>query len=592
VLFPSVVHIESESSPTEVMQILGKGDPAPSPRGVSGDGFLVSANQMLVRIKERTAELTGDVAFRFGQNELFAEQAFLGWGEKLRDIEWGELHGAVVGNTPDGAVGCERAEYGEGRLVLQGEPLLIRGFAELGAGGLPSGGTQVTSWPTLESSFDSARRERGRATFFGDRERFFVLRSAARYLGFTTLSAKKMAYEEGFDRFSATGSVVLSLSGLAGMAGSSPDANSMVLADSLDVDLDAKRALFAGGVLVTQSENSISASTLAVRAKSLYKGDVQMESLDFGGSVEARVLSPDASEEPGGDAELRVVRLQAKRLFVDVSGAEVHCSGEVSIQSQDQALSCLELQMTFLENMSGIERLVAMKRVVLESQGRIATGGKFVFDGVQKVAELTRQPKIWYGENVILGRKVSYELETGILSVIDRVSGVFYSEKELEIGQHGEDDQERTIEDESTPSLSESIRQPGKVELSADRLDYSEKTMEGCYSGGVEVRKGEAVFSADSVEMIGDPASGKIRTLEANGNVRVKDGLRILRAEQAIYYDDEQKVVLLGSPKVYEFGKIITRGSTVTLYLDRREYEIQGEDETKIKTTFFLPEKQ
>jgi len=591
VLFPSVVHVESESSPTEVMQLLGEKDQAPSSQEALEDGFLLRANRMLVRIKEKTAELTGDVAFRLGQNELFADRALFGWREELREIEWGELGGAVVVKTPNGAVGCDRAEYRDGRLVLQGRPLLVHDFARLGAvgGDHSADATQAASWPTLWSSFEIDRRERGRASFFGARERFSMLRSAARYLGCSTLSAEKMIYEEGFDRFSATRTVILSLCGLGSLAGSVTGASSRVLAHSLDVDLDAKRALFAGGILVTQGQNSVSARTLTVRMKGLEESNVQIESLDFGGSVEARVLSPDASEGPDGDEGLRLVRLHAKRLSVDSSVGEVHCSGDVSIHSQDQALSCRELQMTFLEGMSGIERLVARERVVLESQGRIATGGKFVFDGVHKIAELTRQPKVWYGENVILGRKVSYDLETGDISVIDRVSGVFYSEKELKVGQNGEGGQEHAVKDEGHLSLSESIRRPGKVELSADRLDYNEKTMEGCYSGGVVVRKGEAIFSADSVKMIGDPASGKIETLEAHGNVRVQDGLRVLRAERAIYHGEEQKVVLFGSPKVYEFGKIITRGSRVTLYLGKKEYEIQGEGETKIKTTFFLP---
>ncbi len=594
ILFPSVIHVESDSSPTEVMQLLGDEDRAPSSQEALEEGFLLKANRMLVRISEKTAELTGDVAFRLGENELFAELALFGWGKKLREIEWGKLDGVVVVKTPDGAVGCEQAEYRDGRLVLQGKPLLVHDFDRLGAAGRDhsADGTQQGPWPTPWSSFESGRKERGRASFFGARDRFTVLRSAARYLGCSTLSAEKMIYEEGFGRFSARGSVILSLSGSAGMAESAPVTCSRVLAHSLDVDLDAKRAHFAGGTVLTHGQNSISANTLSAGMKSMGRGDVQIESLDFGGSVEARVLSPDRSKGPDTDARLRLVRLHAQELSVDTSGGEVHCSGDVSIHSQDQALSCQELQMTLSEGMSGIERLVARESVVLETQGRMATGGKFVFDGLRNVAELTRQPKVWYGENVILGRKVFYDLQTGNLSVIDRVNGVFYSEKELGVGQKGEGGQEHTSENEATLSLSDSIRRPGKVELSADRLDYNEKTMEGSYSGGVVVRKGEAVFSADSIKMIGDPASGKIETLEARGNVRVQDGLRVLRAERAIYYDDEQKVVLFGSPKVYEFGKIITRGTLVTLYLKKKEYEIKGEDETKIKTTFFVPEKR
>jgi lipopolysaccharide transport protein LptA len=354
--------------------------------------------------------------------------------------------------------------------------------------------------------------------------------------------------------------------------------------------------------------------------KNMTKDDFQaahtigVGALDFRGAVLARVWAPDVSEGPTGRVEKsvaagpRLVRLRAESLSVDANAGEVHCSGDVSVRSQEldrsrvRSLDCQELQMSLLEGMTGIKQVVATDRVVLESQGRIATGGKLVFDGVRNVAELTRQPKVWYGENVILGRKVSYNVETGIFSVLDDVRGEFYTEKELKVADNRGGEQAsksqaskigaRTLEEEASLSLSESIRRPGKIEFSADKLDYNEKTMEGSYSGGVVIRKGEAVFSADSIKMVGNPVSGSIETLLAQGNVRVQDGARVLLADQATYYNDEQKVVLLGSPKVFEFGKIITRGAVVTLYLGKKEFEIEGQDEAKIKTTFFLPKKK
>lgn len=597
VLFPSLVYIESESSPVEVMQLLGTANCRPSTANLE-EGFLLQANKMLVRIGEKTAELTGDVAFRLGQNEFFADRASFGWGEKLQEIEWGELDGTIVVKTPDGVVGCSKAEYRGGRLVLEGRPQIVHDFARLGNAGTERSADRAHAGPcpTLWSSFSSLGRGRGQAALFGTREQFDLLQAAAHYLGCSTLSADRIVGEESFDEVLATGSVILSLCGLGGMSTSAPGTNSTIRAESLDIDVDASSAHFSGGVLLIQGQNAISASTLTVRMKNPGKADFQVGALDFRGTVLSRVWAPDVFEGHTGEAGPRLVQLSAESLSVDATGGEVRCSGDVSFRSRDQSLDCQELQMSLLEGMSGIRQLVATDRVVLESQGRIATGGKLVFDGLRNVAELTRQPKVWYGENVILGRKVSYNIKTGIFSVFDDVRGEFYSEKELRVadnrgGAQASKIRGHSLEEQASLSLSESIRRPGKVEFSADKLDYNEKTMEGTYAGEVVIRKGEAVFSADSVRMVGDVGSGSIQTLEAQGNVRVQDGTRVLRAEQATYYDDEQKVVLLGSPKVFEFGKMITRGAVVTLYLGRKEYEIEGEDEAKIKTTLFLPGK-
>jgi len=591
IFFPSVVHIESESSPAQLMRLFADDDKMSSSLDALEDGFMLTASQMLVRTKERTADLSGDVTLKLGENELFAEELHFGWKEKVQEIEWGEMGGFVVAKTPDGAMGCDLAEYRDARLVLRGDPLLIRDFVRLDRVGKGySTADDQRQWPALMSSLMDGSREYGRTLLYGTREKFTVLRSAARYLGCTTLSGEEMIYTKSPEQFLIRDNVALTLCDMPGIAVEASGATLKVVAELLVFDMKTKRALFTGDIHVLSNENSISASTLAVKMRDSSDGGIEVESLDFDGLVEARIWAPDSSSESSQDGGPRLVELHADRLSIDANAGEVQCSGNVSIHSEDRSLSCQELKMTLLKGMTGIKQLVAREHVVLEGQGRMATGGKLVFNGEREVAELTRQPKVWYGDNVILGRKVAYNLKTGNLSVIDRARGVFYNEEELEVEGIDEGAEDGNTGGRSALSLSESIRRPGMVELSADRLDYNENTMEGSYSGNVVIRKGDAVFSADSVKMKGNVTSGEITSLEAVGNVRVQDGARVLLAERAVYYDDEQKVMLFGNPKVYEFGKMITRGAVVTLYLGRKEYEIKGEEDAKIKTTLFIPE--
>ena len=93
------------------------------------------------------------------------------------------------------------------------------------------------------------------------------------------------------------------------------------------------------------------------------------------------------------------------------------------------------------------------------------------------------------------------------------------------------------------------------------------------------------------MKLNGDPTTGEIRSIEASGNVRIEDGDRVGIADSAIYYAAEQKIVLSGDPKVYEFGKAVMGGYKITLDLDKKQYFVDGESDRAIKTTFFIPKK-
>ncbi|MBN1593455.1 MAG: LPS export ABC transporter periplasmic protein LptC, partial [Candidatus Coatesbacteria bacterium] len=591
VFFPSRIYLTGNSTPTRLLNLLSNDD-APSGSGEAlEDGFYLTADQMLFGAKTRVAELNGDISIESGDYEVHAEQLKLGWKEEPREIEWGELHGLVLVKTADGSIGCDYAEYKEGLLRLKGMPLFIRDFDRLE--GLfeddCSKGTSEPHWATIFSSLMSEKEADGEVSFYGTRARFFMFRSAASYLGCTTLSGREFRFEEEPGRLHVIDDVDLTLSDIPGIADSSSERSVHITSDSLDYDTKAKGALFTGDVNVRSLSDSIDSDTLFIKLADSGDEGVQVESLEFDGSVEALLSIP--SDSPESDGEPRIAYLSSDRLTIDTATREAVCSSNVSMHSEDRSLSCDELRLTMSEGMSDVEELVASGEVVLESEGRIATGGKLVYDVNRETAELTRQPKVWYGENVMLGRKVVYDLKTGNLGLVDSVRGVFYNEKELELGSMGDDAGGNDNRDGSEFSLSDSIRRPGKVELSADKLDYNDETMEGTYSGNVVVRKGDAIFNADSVRMVGDAATGEVQTLEAIGDVRVQDGNRVLRADRATYYESDQKVVLDGSPKIYEFGKIITRGAVVTLHLGSKEYEIQGDDDARIKTTLFVPEK-
>lgn len=585
ILFDHGIQLISEASTNSIRDLVGTATGSEASIEAPPGKLSLKCDRMMVWIDQKSADLSGDVAFQLGDHELFAENVKVAWRDRLSDIDYGHLSGVVVARTKEATIGCSDAEYSEGTLTLKGEPFLIHEFDKLTQpeqDGDPN--LRADAWPESAGAFDLHETGKQHPFLFGTREKFFLFRSAAEFLDCDTLSADTMRYTREPGQFLATGSVILTLGGVASTQQATGSCNQKIRAASLQSDLGTKETVFSGGVRLTADENSISSNTLRVTARPTDSGDLQLNSLVFDGEITAKAAAQAEEGDTSQAGKLRTMHLQCQRLEIDVDDGTALCSGAVSASSEDLALTCEELTLGLDDGMANIGNLEARRDVVLESQGRIATGGKLHYDEKQKTAVLTREPKIWYGDNVIWGRKVVYELESGNLSVVDGVKGLFYTKEGASDKKTEEHDESQLLQ------ASESLRKPGKVELTADRLDFNQQTLEGSYTGAVVIRKGNAVFSAESVQMKGDPVSGKIETIEAQGDVRVQEGARVGRADRAVYNEAEQSVSLYGDPKVYEFEKVITTGEVITLRLGDRSCSIDGNESQRIKTTFFLPE--
>ncbi|MCD6328438.1 hypothetical protein J7M28_12925, partial [bacterium] len=596
VVFDSGITIISRSS-------LGRlADPngAEASESVDGSGrdeqIYLTADRMEAYLKDKRALFSGAVSMGVDDKWLFAEQIELGWQGKLNEIEWGEARGVVVAQSGDSALGCQEAVYRDGKLVLRGDPLVVRGFDKLATTGReegPPGSRSRRSWPLWPADWQRYIEPNVPNFLFGVREKFFIFGTSAAYLGCDTLSASKMDYEQHSGRFIAIGEVRLALGELMQRSQKTSEMEGgVVLSDELQFDVGAQEALFSGDVRLRAGQNQVNSEALTVKMRGDENEQLEIDALVFEGGVTASADVPTNNEDEKveGAKQFQHVEMTSKRLMLDANGA-AQLDDDVNISSEDKSLQCDTLQLTWDSKTMQILRLEAEDNIVLESEGRIATGGKLIYDGNRERAELTRQPRVWFGDNVMMGRKLTYDVASGNMSFVDAVRGVFYSQKGLSVGDKTKDDDKGEDGPESMFKLSDSLSQPGKVELRADALDYNEKSMIGTYYGDVTVQKDEALFSADEVKLNGDPTTGEIRSIEASGNVRIEDGDRVGIADSAIYYAAEQKIVLSGDPKVYEFGKAVMGGYKITLDLDKKQYFVDGESDRAIKTTFFIPKK-
>ena len=77
--------------------------------------------------------------------------------------------------------------------------------------------------------------------------------------------------------------------------------------------------------------------------------------------------------------------------------------------------------------------------------------------------------------------------------------------------------------------------------------------------------------------------SDKVDRIEVEGNVRITQREKMATSDRAFYYHSEQKIVLIGNPKLYQ-GNDVVAGRLVTFYLDSGKCVVEGGSDTPVKT--------
>jgi lipopolysaccharide export system protein LptA len=111
------------------------------------------------------------------------------------------------------------------------------------------------------------------------------------------------------------------------------------------------------------------------------------------------------------------------------------------------------------------------------------------------------------------------------------------------------------------------------LEISAPRSSWDLKAREVRFSGGVELKRGDARMTCqEMVVRFREP--GQLEAAEATGEVRFQQGERRARAERASLDGPSGRVELLGHPELEE-GPHRMAGQRVILWLDQERVECE-----------------
>ncbi len=137
------------------------------------------------------------------------------------------------------------------------------------------------------------------------------------------------------------------------------------------------------------------------------------------------------------------------------------------------------------------------------------------------------------------------------------------------------------------------------IEIRSDRLKVVHREGKIVFTGKVVAKRGDVTIHAKSLSVFyevgeekqgGNPGTGEIKSITALGDVRIVQGDRLATGQRADYYETEQKIVLTGSPRIWQ-GKSFVRGKRIVVYLQEERSEVEGDDEEPVRATIHPKER-
>jgi lipopolysaccharide export system protein LptA len=141
--------------------------------------------------------------------------------------------------------------------------------------------------------------------------------------------------------------------------------------------------------------------------------------------------------------------------------------------------------------------------------------------------------------------------------------------------------------------------------IQSDRLDaYQEKRMV-IFSGNAVATQGDKTIKADrlliyykdkpgnakkkDVKDMGN--AGDLEKLEAQGHVNITQTNRVVTGENAVFYQDSQKIVMTGNAVMRE-GKNMVKGDKIVVFLSEDRGVVEGSESKRVTATIYPNEKK
>ena len=151
----------------------------------------------------------------------------------------------------------------------------------------------------------------------------------------------------------------------------------------------------------------------------------------------------------------------------------------------------------------------------------------------------------------------------------------------------------------SSPAESEEkqaeANKESQIVIKADSLEIDDQKQIVIFTGNVDAREKDIVINCKKMvlyykDQSAQPVSGtgqvNIDRIIATGEVKItRPNSGLATAEKAVYYRNDEKVVLTGKPKVKQ-GNDFVQGSKITLFLKENRSIVEGSKNERVRAVY------
>ncbi len=147
---------------------------------------------------------------------------------------------------------------------------------------------------------------------------------------------------------------------------------------------------------------------------------------------------------------------------------------------------------------------------------------------------------------------------------------------------------------ESEEKISETNKD-SRIIIKADSLEIDDQKQIVIFTGNVDARENEFVINCQkmvlyykdrSAQPVSEAGEVDIDRIIATGAVTItRPNGGLATAEKALYYRNEETLILTGKPKVKQ-GNDYVQGSKITLYLKENRSVVEGSKDDKVRAVY------